>query len=410
MRFAVLAAFAAIFSIRPLGAEGPNEASTVVTEAEFLAALEEDHPGFTVLEEAVGIARAAGIRAKTFENPEAEIAREDPSGGTEQLDVTLSWQLPRPSRRRLSIAAAARELDAAEARVAAGRLAVRLTMRQAFAEWAVAAARAETLTDHVERLAALADRERLRAERGESSGLDARRLALAAAEAQSRLALAEAAAARARAAARSWRPDLPEEAAPALPELSAGSAAEAVEHPRLAELAADLAAARLARDAAGRGVDLPRLTAGWQRQQAAGESLEGPILGLAWSVPIADRRRAERVRAASRVEAAEARYQLALREIETQRSGAAAAYSRLAGAAAEASETNAANESMVEAAVAAFRLGEAGLTELLEVLRSTTDAELAALDLHASALAAHRELEAAAGRPLESPTPSSVDR
>ena len=46
-----------------------------------------------------------------------------------------------------------------------------------------------------------------------------------------------------------------------------------------------------------------------------------------------------------------------------------------------------------DGAEAAFRQGEAGLTDLLETHRSVTEAELAVLDLHEAALAAHRELE-----------------
>lgn len=410
LRFAVFAAVAAFCSVQPLGAESPADVPAVVTEADFLAAPAEDHPAFTVLEERVGLARAAEVRARTFENPEAEIEREDPSGAGEQLDLTLSWQLPRPGRRRLSIAAADRAMEAAEARVAGGRLDVRLAMRRAFAEWAVAAGEAEILRAHVSRLAELAERERRRAERGESSGLEARRLALAVAAARSRLALVEATRVRARAAARIWRPDLPEEAAPALPALAESSPGQAAEHPRIVALAAELAAARLARDAAERAVALPRLMAGWQRQRAGGETLEGPLLGLAWTLPIADRRRAERIAAAARVESAAASYELALRQIEAERSGAAAAYARLAAAANAANAAAADHASMVEAAVAAFRLGEAGLTDLLEILRSTTDAERAALDLHASALAAYRELEAAAGHPLEPSTSPPVHR
>jgi len=42
-------------------------------------------------------------------------------------------------------------------------------------------------------------------------------------------------------------------------------------------------------------------------------------------------------------------------------------------------------------------------TDLLETLRSALEARLAVLDLHSAALAAHRDLELAAGRPLTPP-------
>lgn len=394
MRFAVFAAVLAVSSLQAIGAESPTE----ITEADFLAALDEDHPAFAALEEVVGIARAAEVRARTFDNPAVEIAREDPSGPTGELELTVGWQLPRPALRRLSIDAAGRETDAARSRLAADRLAVRLELRRAFAEWAAATVRAALLTAQVERTTELAERERRRAERGESSGLEARRLTLAAAEASGRLAVAEAEAERARAFARGWRPDLPAGATPVLPALPDVSHLAATAHPRIAALEAELAAARLARDAADYRVGWPRLVAGWKQERDDGMTVDGPVLGLAWSLPIADRRQAERIQAAARVEAAEARLELASRQIDAERDGAAAAYERLSTAAAEMAAANAANTQMIEAAAAAFRLGEAGLTDLLEVLRATAEAELTALELHASALAAHRDLEAAYAR------------
>jgi outer membrane protein TolC len=56
---------------------------------------------------------------------------------------------------------------------------------------------------------------------------------------------------------------------------------------------------------------------------------------------------------------------------------------------------------MIAAAVTSFRLGEASLTDLLDTLRAALQAEETALDLHASALDAHRQLERLAGRSLE---------
>lgn len=391
MRIAAFAACLAACSVQAF-AEPPEE----ISEADFLAALTKGHPAFAVLEEAVGAARAAAVSARTLDNPELEVTREDPS---EELGLALAWQLPSPARRRLAITAAEREVEAARARVVADRLAVRLALRQAFAEWAVAAASAERRRSRVERLAALAERERRRAERGESSGLEARRLALAVAEARGRLAVADAGAVRARAAARAWRPDLPGGATPVVPALPEGLPTTDAEHPRVAALEAELAAARLAGEAAGRAGRWPRLVAGWKSVREGGETSGGPVLGFAWPLPLADRRQAERLLASARAEAAEARLELARRRLEAEQAGAATAYRRLAAAAAESAAANAGNDEMVDAAEAAFRLGESTLTDLLEVLRATTEAELAALDLHASALAAHRDLEAASGGP-----------
>jgi outer membrane protein TolC len=54
----------------------------------------------------------------------------------------------------------------------------------------------------------------------------------------------------------------------------------------------------------------------------------------------------------------------------------------------------------MEAARASFAAGESSLTDLLDSLRAVRDARLGALDLLGDALAAHRDLEAALGRPL----------
>jgi outer membrane protein TolC len=181
-----------------------------------------------------------------------------------------------------------------------------------------------------------------------------------------------------------------------LPEAAPVSTAE---HPRLAALRAELEAARLTERLAARILEMPEVIGGWQRQDAGAEVAEGPILGLAWAVPLFDRRRGERIAARARVEALEARFTLADREIAAARSSLLAAYAQLRAAAVDANEAAADSPGVVTAAMAAFRAGETALTDLLETLRSATAAEVAALELHAQALAAQRELERASPDP-----------
>jgi outer membrane protein TolC len=64
---------------------------------------------------------------------------------------------------------------------------------------------------------------------------------------------------------------------------------------------------------------------------------------------------------------------------------------------------------MLDGAEAAFRLGETSLTDLLETHRSAAEAELAVLELHQAALAAHRDLERLAGPESLEPTPEPHD-
>ena len=366
-------------------------AQSVVTEAEFLAALDDSHPAVVAASEDVALARAALIDAKALENPSIGIEREDPSGPVSQTDLTVSWQLPDPGR-RLRVRAAESQADAAEARLAHARLLLQLEMREVYAAWAVAAAQRSRLGAQLERIDALTARERLRAERGESSGLEAHRLALAANALRARSALAAAAEHERRARARSWNPGLPDEARPVLPDLPALPPAPDA-HPLVLAAQADVDAALAAQRAAGRFLRSPALMTGWQRQESGDASLDGPLLGLNWSVPLFRRNQSERVIADARLAAAQARMERVRREVTASREAAAGTYGVLAEAVAGLEAGSLENERMLRAAEAAFVLGEATLTDLLETWRSATEAEIAALELRAAAMTALRELE-----------------
>jgi cobalt-zinc-cadmium efflux system outer membrane protein len=332
-------------------------------------------------------------------------SREAPASATEQLDLTIAWAPPRPDRRRLAVAASDAGVAAAQSRLDLRRRGVRLAMREAFARWALAMDRTAVLASFVERLESLARIQRQRADAGEVSGLDARRMTLAAAEAKAELARSEGELASARAAALAWRPDLAPGLRPVLP-APPSAPALASTHPEVPALEADLAAARLERDLAARVLGLPEIVAGWQRQRSdAGLVAEGPVVGLEWPLPLFDRGRAERARADVRVDALEARLELARQGWSARREGALAAYELLHAAAADAATAEESVEPIVIAATASFRLGEANLTDLLETLRSASAAQLQALELRGAALEAHRELERLAGEP-----PGAVER
>jgi hypothetical protein len=66
-------------------------AQNVVTEAEFLSALDPSHPAVVAASEEVALARAALIDARSLENPSIAIEREDPGGAGTQTDLMLSW-------------------------------------------------------------------------------------------------------------------------------------------------------------------------------------------------------------------------------------------------------------------------------------------------------------------------------
>ena len=374
-----------------LAVAGGAQNGPVVTEAEFLSVLDEAHPAVRESAEAVGRAEAGVLEARTFSNPELGAEREDPSGPIGQTDILVSWQLPGVERGP-RIEAREGEVEAARRRFAHELLAHRLAMREAYAGWAVAAARQNRLAAQAGRAESLAQREAARAESGEASGLEASRLRLAAATLRSRVALAGVAGEEARAEAAAWHPGLPADARPVLPELpDAPSLAGADARVRAAQ--ADLDAAELAEIATRPIVASPEVTLGWQEQDIGLGSVDGPIFGVAWSVPLFDRWQAARKSSGAALDAARARLELVERESTSSRTAASNNFTRLAAALAEAREELGAIEQMLDGAEAAFRQGEAGLTDLLETHRSVTEAELAVLDLHDAALAAHRELE-----------------
>ncbi len=292
-------------------------------------------------------------------------------------------------------------LLAARARRDAERLALRRELRAVYAAWALAEGRVEALGDVTASVRAGAVQFARRAEAGEESGLAARRVALAASELEAQLAQAEAAVLRARATVRAWKPDLDEAAKPLLPELHAPPPeTPSAERPEVLALREEQRRAGFEKRLAGRWFGFPELRAGWQRLSLEGATESGPVLGLGWTVPLFDRNQAARTEAAAREDAARARLALAEARAHAEADGARAAYARLAEAAKASRAATEGDARMVEAALAAYRAGEVGLTDLLDTLRAARDARLRALELLDAALAAHRDLEVALGRSL----------
>ena len=378
-----------------IAAAGGAQEPRVLTEAEYLSALDEKHPAVRESVQALARAEARVTAARTFANPVLEGIREDPAGPIGQTDILVSWQIP-GAERGPEIEARESEVQAVRTRLAHEFRTYRLAMREAYAGWAVANARRQLLAAQAERVESLAEREAARAERGEASGLEANRLRLAAATLRSRVVLAEVASEGARAEAAAWRPDLPAAAYPVLPDPPDAPSLDGVgTGVRAAE--ADLAAAELAREATRRTMASPEVTVGWRRQDLTPGAVDGPIFGFAWSLPFFDRRQASRETANAGLEAARARLVLIEREVTVSRGAASNNFARLSAALAEVLRELDGSDRMLDGAEAAFRQGEASVTDLLETHRSVTEAELAVLDLHEAALAAHRELERVAG-------------
>jgi outer membrane protein TolC len=274
-------------------------------------------------------------------------------------------------------------------------------VRRVFADWSVGHERCALLSRRLDHVARLAEQERQRARLGAESGLAARRLTLAEAQARAELREAEAGHGRAEAEARAWRPGLPAEAAPLLPALpTPPEGLEAATSPRIRSGEHRLEQARLEERLAGRFWGVPTLQAGVQRLEEGRLVETGPILAASWAIPLFDRSQAERAEARARAEIVASRLEQVRALTRAEIQGTLHAYQLLFAAAREAHEASAETDRVIAAATAAYRAGEAGLTDLLDALGSAFETRLRELEVTALALEAHRDLEAAVARPL----------
>ena len=387
-------------SLLALGLASPARAQAV-TEEQFLAGFTDDHVAVRALREGLAAAEAARVRAGAISNPRVELWREQPDANPRLTNWTLAWTPPLDGRFGLGKKAADAGIAAARERLAADRARLRHELRGAFAEWSLSSQRRSLLAAQADQVGRLAEAERQRARAGEAAGLSARRLALVEAEARAALRDAEADLARAEAVARAWCRDLepgtqavhpePPEPPTELPE---------ADTPDLRSVAREIQRLDLEARRAGRFWGFPTLQLGWQRLEDRGVVLDGPIFAASWSVPLFDRDKAARVEAEGRKEALEARLDVARARVAAEVQGGLAAYRFLVTSAREARQAAEESGRVIEAATAAYRAGEATLTDLLDALRTALAARLRELEVRGRALEAHRALEVAVGRPL----------
>jgi outer membrane protein TolC len=372
-----------------------------VTEEAFLAALDQDHAAVRALGADLARAEAARRRVGALANPRIEVWREQPDENPTLTNWTIAWTPPLDGRLGLGKSAADAGVAAARAELALDRAGLRREVRRVFADWSIGYERCALLADRLERIGRLAEQERQRARLGTESGLAARRLTLAEAMARAALREAEAERGRAEAGARGWEPGLHAEAVPVVPELPAPpETLEAEASPRVRAEEHRLEQAQLEARLAGRFWGFPTLQAGVQRLEQGGLVESGPIVAASWSIPLFDRSQGERAeaRARARIAASSLEQVRALTRAEMQ--GGLDAYRSLFAAAREAREAAAESDRVIVAATAAYRAGESSLTDLLDSLSAAFEIRLRELEVRERALAAHRDLEATAGRPL----------
>jgi len=372
-----------------------------VTEQAFLAVLDGEHSAVRALGEDLARAEAARRRAGTLGNPRLEFWREQPDANPRLTNWTLAWTPPLDGRFGLGKKAADAAVAATREELALDKAGLRHEMRRVFAEWSLGHERCALLSRRLERITALAEQEGHRARVGAESGLAARRLVLAEAEVRAALREAEAARARAEAQARAWQPDLGADASPVAPTLaSPPEGVDAGASPRVRSVEHQLEQARLEARLAGRFWGFPTLQVGVQRLEHGGVVQTGPIFGAGWSIPLFDRDQGRRTEALRRSEIAAARLKQTQALLIAEVGGGLEAYRALFASARETTGAAAGADRVIAAATAAYRAGEASLTDLLDALRAASEARLREVDVRGQALAAHRDLEAALGRPL----------
>jgi outer membrane protein TolC len=382
-------------------AAGVASAQTEITEEALLRALSPEHPAVVALRVPVNDAEAALARARVLDNPELAAEVEAPRDLATQTTWSLAWSPPLDGRRALRVSAAAAGLEGARHDRAAAVMRLRAEARALFADWSVAQRRRDLIAAQLSVGERIARHVRARADAGEASGLSARRVELEVGEERAELARAESTLARTRAAVRALHPQLPVDARPVLPALpGTADGIDASARPDVQARLQDLRNSELASREARRYLAVPALALGWQQVEQDGQNWSGPVYGFAWKIPLFDRRPGDRLAAARGLDGARAQAELATRRANADAEAAPAAYAVLRDAAMTAAGALEDGERLIESATAAYDLGEADTTDLLETLRAVLRARLTALELHADALAAHRALEIAAGRPL----------
>lgn len=368
-------------------------------------ALALERPEFVAAVDAeLDLARSDLLAARTWPNPELRMERvsaDRPRSESDETSFLLSQEFQLGGRRAMQRRAAELGIAAAVADTAAERQRVRLEVLQRY--YALVAAEREAGARRA-RLAALDELARVaarRAESGDLSGYESRRIQQSSALARSHLeeAAARQLAARQRLAGvigiEGDRVAIPGDVdlLPLPGSLKAAPPANA----ELAALEARRSAATAAAAAAGRPALPVTVGIGQRRIEGAGSSDDALVLELALPLPLFDRNQASRMRADAESRRAENRYRMRLRDIEASVEAARTEAGLLTAAALRLrDEVVPQAEALTAIAGASFAEGEIDLTALLAALDAEMDAVNRSLDLQHRARMAWLELESLA--------------
>lgn len=376
--------------------------TAVFSEDAFLAAATASRSAESVLTSERDLAAAEVLRASLWPNPTLEASREQPGRSVRETSAAVAWTPPFDGRRKLRQEAARIGLDAATKRLEGGRFALRRRLRTIYAEWAMAWDGRALLIAHLDRVAELARRAREQAKAGEIPGLVARRFSLEEAQVRADLGRAEARLAVARGAVAAWAPEISASSRPITPRLPSVDPAPAdlAGRPDLAALGREVERAETLRTLSGKLWEMPVLGLGWKRIEERSQAADGPVFSAGWTIPLFDRRRADRLESEARLSSARGELDLVSARASAEAFAARDAYDRLRAEALAAEQVAEETGDLLIGATAAYQQGESSLTDLLDAFRSGLGAHLTTLELRDAALAALRDLEAALGRPL----------
>jgi outer membrane protein TolC len=373
-----------------------------ITEEEFLGLLGPDHPALSEARAAIGTAGAERLRRAVVEDPELGFVQEDSGDAGYERVFTLSWTAPLNGRRGPGVDAAEAGIGAAEARQRWAVLTARQAMRQAFADWVISTRRFDLLEANLDRMEGVVQSIGARAVVGEASKLAAARIELSALEVRNLLGIVEAERARALAAVQVWDDSIVEADRPIAPTLERAPIDLTLDsRADLQALSLDVERRLLEEKRSRRFVPFPELLVGWKDLEAAGSEFDGPVVGLAWDLPVGERGRPEKQEAAARREAAEGTLVFETARARAEVESASRGYAELLGAWQGSHSVVEKSAWMADAAVSRYESGEDTLTDLLDTLRSVLLAQLADTGMHARALEAHRDLELALGQPVD---------
>lgn len=379
------------------------EGSRVITMEEALRRAEEMAPASRAIGLQVERARAQARATGLWADPEVMLSREESAGTVERFS-NLSLAIPLWGRLGRERAAGRSGLAAAVASADQERVALRAAVREAFIDLLRAQEQARGLESGRTRLADLVEVLRKREREGESSGFDRMRAERALAEVEADRLEVRGSVLGARAALGALVA-LPREELEASGSLAAFSALLPVEEARsLALSRGDLRALdaeaeqadHIARAERRRLVPEPTLTAGTKSTEGGGAGESGPILALAFSLPLFDRGQSARV-SRSEADLLRARREALALEVDAEVSAAHAAAA--ARREAEAAYLGAADaEELVRIARAAYEAGELRIFELLDACRTALEVRLRGISLQAEARRAEVALARAIGQ------------